>query len=114
MSMSTDEEDFENHAGLFKEPDGFYQQEKPPSFADYKLADGKALKLRLVGHNPLWVRSSPGKFFHVKLTCRRVICFGMRDVSPRDILRRIQNLLSRANMCSSLELEQDCPVLFAH
>jgi nicotinamide N-methyltransferase len=55
--MSTDDEEFENDASLFKEPDDFYQQDKPPTFVEYTLADGKALKLRLVGHNPLWVRS---------------------------------------------------------
>lgn len=56
--MSTDNEDFENDASLFKEPDDFYQQEKPPTFVEYTLVDGRTLKLRLVGHNPLWVRSS--------------------------------------------------------
>ena len=66
--MSTDDEEFENDASLFKEPDDFYQQDKPPTFVEYTLADGKALKLRLVGHNPLWVRSFNGKLYHGKLT----------------------------------------------
>lgn len=53
--MSTDDEDVENDSNLFKEPDDFYQQEKPPTFVDYTLTDGRKLWLRLVGHNPLWV-----------------------------------------------------------
>ena len=40
---------------LFQEPDGYFQPEKPPSFAEYKLLNGETVKLRLVGHNPLWV-----------------------------------------------------------
>lgn len=111
--MSADDEEFENDASLFKDPDDFYQGDKPPTFVEYTLADGKALKLRLVGHNPLWVRYSTGKVFHSKLTCRRVICFGMRGASLRNILRRMQKALSKANVCSSWELEQDYPVLFA-
>lgn len=55
--MSIDDEDFDNDASLFREPEDFYQQDKPPSFVEYTLANGKSLKLRLVGHNPLWVRS---------------------------------------------------------
>lgn len=54
--MSTDDEEVENDASLFQEPDDFYQQEKPPTFVEYTLANGRLLKLRLVGHNPLWVR----------------------------------------------------------
>jgi hypothetical protein len=42
---------------LFQEPDGFYQPEKEASFASHTLLSGKELSIRLVGHNPLWVRS---------------------------------------------------------
>ena len=39
---------------LFKEPEGYYQKEKPPTFEQYTLITGETLQLRLVGHNPLW------------------------------------------------------------
>jgi hypothetical protein len=67
--MSIEDEDVENDSNLFKEPDDFYQQEKPPTFVDYTLADGRALKLRLVGQSPLWVRSYHVSSFHSILTC---------------------------------------------
>jgi nicotinamide N-methyltransferase len=41
---------------LFQEPEGFYEPEKQPTFATHKLLSGKDLSIRLVGHNPLWVR----------------------------------------------------------
>ncbi|KAK5115366.1 hypothetical protein LTR62_001566 [Meristemomyces frigidus] len=41
-------------AGLFREPDDYYQPEKQPTIVEHKLIHGKTLKLRLVGHSPLW------------------------------------------------------------
>lgn len=43
---------------MFQEPDGFYEAEKEPTFADYKLLSGEKLRIRLVGFNPLWVSMS--------------------------------------------------------
>jgi hypothetical protein len=42
--------------GLFAEPEGYYQPEKQPTFASHAMQDGRELTLRMVGHNPLWVR----------------------------------------------------------
>ncbi len=41
---------------LFTEPPDFYEPEKEPSFASHSLVTGakESLRLRLVGHNPLW------------------------------------------------------------
>lgn len=40
---------------LFREPEGYYQAEKAATFLQYELPSGYQFKLRLVGHNPLWV-----------------------------------------------------------
>lgn len=48
--MSDEEQGFE----IFNEPDGFRQSEKPFTFQDYTLQSGERVKLRLIGHNPLW------------------------------------------------------------
>ncbi|KIV83341.1 hypothetical protein PV11_05374 [Exophiala sideris] len=40
--------------GLFQEPADFYQPEKQATFTTYTLKNGQTLKLRLVGHSPLW------------------------------------------------------------
>ena len=40
---------------LFQEPSGYYQDEKPHTFAKYRTHKGEELKLRLVGQSPLWV-----------------------------------------------------------
>ncbi|KAI9694698.1 MAG: nicotinamide n-methyltransferase [Bathelium mastoideum] len=39
---------------MFKEPDGFYEAEKPHTTETHTMISGKALTLRLVGHSPLW------------------------------------------------------------
>jgi hypothetical protein len=49
----------EGELGLFQEPSDYYQPEKEPTFATHQLLSGKDLRVRLVGHNPLWVRK-PG------------------------------------------------------
>jgi nicotinamide N-methyltransferase len=51
--MTSDSE--EDGVDLFKEPDDYYQPEKTATFASHELLTGKELKIRLVGHNPLWV-----------------------------------------------------------
>lgn len=52
--MSSDEdENFTN--AMFQEPSDYFQPEKSCTHTDYTLLSGKKLRLRLVGHNPLWV-----------------------------------------------------------
>jgi hypothetical protein len=61
----------EGEVDLFQEPADFYQPEKQATFASHQLLSGTELRIRLVGHNPLWVRflfvttdtalSSPGR-----------------------------------------------------
>ncbi|KAF2663185.1 hypothetical protein BT63DRAFT_128691 [Microthyrium microscopicum] len=50
--MASDHDD--EYGDLFQDPEGFYQGEKPFSFQTHTLKTGVELKLRLVGHNPLW------------------------------------------------------------
>lgn len=52
--MTSDAED--EGLDLFQEPADYYQPEKQATFASHKLLSGKDLTVRLVGHNPLWVR----------------------------------------------------------
>ena len=52
--MGTDSDDGE--VDLFQEPADFYQPEKEATFASHQLLSGTDLNIRLVGHNPLWVR----------------------------------------------------------
>ena len=52
MASEADEEVLD----LFQEPTDFYEPEKQATFASHQLHSGKELKVRLVGHNPLWVR----------------------------------------------------------
>ncbi|EKG20731.1 hypothetical protein MPH_01897, partial [Macrophomina phaseolina MS6] len=39
---------------LFQEPEGYYQPEKPPTYATHKLLSGEEMRVRMVGFNPLW------------------------------------------------------------
>lgn len=55
--MTSDGEDLAEHGELFHEPDDYYPPEKPATFVEHTLQSGQQLRLRLVGHNPLWVRS---------------------------------------------------------
>ncbi len=55
--MTSDSENSAGQGDLFNEPDGYYQPEKPATFVEHTLQSGQQLHLRLVGHNPLWVRS---------------------------------------------------------
>jgi len=43
---------------IFQEPADYYPPEKEATFASHRLLSGKELTVRLVGHNPLWVRPS--------------------------------------------------------
>lgn len=65
---------------LFQEPEGYYEPDKPHTHVEHTLRTGEVLKLRLVGHNPLWVKaatlpsSSPAS-----LNVTRDTCYGMPD-----------------------------------
>jgi nicotinamide N-methyltransferase len=52
MSSEPDEDGLD----MFQEPADFYQPEKEATFAAHQLRSGKEFTVRLVGHNPLWVR----------------------------------------------------------
>lgn len=49
------EEEFET-GDMFHDPDGFYPEEKPPTFADHQMLSGQTVRVRLVGSHPLYVR----------------------------------------------------------
>jgi hypothetical protein len=55
MDSGIGEGDSEESLDLFREPSGYYQPEKPPTFVTYQLESGQELSLRLIGHSPLWV-----------------------------------------------------------
>jgi nicotinamide N-methyltransferase len=64
MSSEADEESID----LFQEPADFYEPEKEATFATHTLLNGKELIVRLVGHNPLWVRFLPNRV----IACNRI------------------------------------------
>lgn len=51
--------DDEGGLDLFQEPADYFEPEKEATFATHKLLSGKEFTVRLVGHNPLWVRLQP-------------------------------------------------------
>ena len=73
---SDDEEGLQTD--LFQEPEGYYQPEKPATYAEHVLKSGQVVKLRLVGHNPLWVHFHLLQCFYSSSFCPRVISFGMQ------------------------------------
>ena len=52
---------------LFQEPADYYEPEKQPTFASHTTRSGQEIQVRLVGHNPLWVRHHPVKCPHAWL-----------------------------------------------
>lgn len=48
--------DEEGGLDLFQEPADYFEPEKEATFATHKLLSGEEFTVRLVGHNPLWVR----------------------------------------------------------
>jgi len=54
MSNEASEDEGLGDATLFQEPSDYYPPEKQATFTTYTTSSGKALKLRLVGHSPLW------------------------------------------------------------
>jgi nicotinamide N-methyltransferase len=57
--MTSEDADLARDANLFNEPDDYYPPEKPATFVEHTVQSGQKLRLRLVGHNPLWVGSNP-------------------------------------------------------
>lgn len=53
-----DADDFET-GDLFKDPEGFYEPEKEPTFAEHHMLSGQTVRVRLVGDHPLYVRPHP-------------------------------------------------------
>lgn len=51
------EEDDLGAGDLFKDPEGFYPEEKQPTFAEHQLLSGQTVRVRLVGSHPLYVRN---------------------------------------------------------
>ena len=51
--MSSDDVDLNN--AMFEEPNDYFEPEKPATYTEHTLLSGQILRLRLVGHNPLWV-----------------------------------------------------------
>ncbi|BDD61399.1 Protein N-terminal and lysine N-methyltransferase efm7 [Monascus purpureus] len=41
-------------SGLFQDPEGFYEPEKQPTFAEHHMLSGQTLRVRLVGSHPLY------------------------------------------------------------
>lgn len=57
--MTSSDDEVVNTAALFQEPEGYFQAERPATYTEHTLLSGQTLRLRLVGHNPLWVRALP-------------------------------------------------------
>lgn len=45
---------------LFQDPEGFYPEEKQPTFAEHQMLSGQTVRVRLVGSHPLYVCSRCG------------------------------------------------------
>lgn len=58
MTSEDEFDDLEGSLEMFKEPKDFLAKEKEHTFQTHILQSGTQLRLRLVGHNPLWVRTS--------------------------------------------------------
>lgn len=52
------EDDFET-GDMFKDPEGFYEEEKPPTFSEHQMLCGTTVRVRLVGSHPLYVWALP-------------------------------------------------------
>ena len=54
--MAESDNDDNDGLALFREPDDYYQTEKPATTDTVIMKDGRTITLRLIGHSPLWVR----------------------------------------------------------
>ena len=99
MSSSEDEV-FDT--SLFQEPSDYYAQEKPATYTNYTLLSGQKLRLRLVGHNPLWV--SKPQFSPLG---------GMSDISHEtgssSMERRTKSFQIYSRTCHKSNHRQNCP-----
>lgn len=71
--MSDSDSDSGGELGIFQDPEGYYKPEPEPTFVTHTLLDGRELKLRLVGHNPLWVGGCLYKSIRFLLFCYFVV-----------------------------------------
>jgi hypothetical protein len=51
----SDQDDNDDTANLFQEPDGYYKEEAKPSEVQHQCLSGHVLHLHLASQNPLWV-----------------------------------------------------------
>jgi nicotinamide N-methyltransferase len=47
--------DYES-GNLFEDPEGYYPEDEPPTFAEHRMLSGQTVRVRLVGSHPLYVR----------------------------------------------------------
>ncbi|MCJ1254949.1 nicotinamide n-methyltransferase [Lignoscripta atroalba] len=52
--MASDDDEDLAHSTIFQEPEGYFKPEKASTYAEYTMLSGQILRLRLVGHSPLW------------------------------------------------------------
>lgn len=50
-----DNDDNYDAGGMFNDPEGFYEPEKEPTFAEHPMLSGQTVRVRLVGSHPLYV-----------------------------------------------------------
>jgi nicotinamide N-methyltransferase len=58
MTIMAEEKDdgfLDGAVDLFKAPDGFYPEDKQPTFAEHRMLSGDTVRVRLVGSHPLYV-----------------------------------------------------------
>lgn len=58
------EEDNFDTGAMFEDPEGFYEPEPEPTFAEHHMLSGQKVRVRLVGSHPLYVRHSWYLMFH--------------------------------------------------
>lgn len=56
-----DTEDHYDAGDMFNDPEGFYQPEPEPTFAEHPMLSGQTVRVRLVGSHPLYVRIFPSR-----------------------------------------------------
>lgn len=118
MAFETDAEDL--LIDMFQDPVDYFPPEPSATYVEHTLLCGQTIKLRLVGHNPLWVPTIP----HITipflvelsrpepmLTILRDTTYGMPAKSFQNTFSNTNKLLSATNTCWSLELEPDSQVL---
>ena len=54
VDMQSDEDEIIG-TDMFQEPQDYREAQRQATYTEYTMLSGQALKLRLVGHNPLWV-----------------------------------------------------------